>query len=67
VEVPSFGAFLNGYSVFAAPPTEDFSSRTVTRSPRRASSVAATSPLWPAPTMTTSVLLSDIGVTIPWG
>lgn len=48
------GAFEKGNSVRQAPPTMSFSSSTSTRSPCLASSVAATRPLWPAPTISTS-------------
>ena len=54
MEVDRPGTRLKGRSVRAAPPATSFSSRTRTSSPRRASISAATSPLWPAPTTTTS-------------
>src|SRR3954451_24740579 len=44
----------HGCSVVAAPPTLARRSRTVTRAPRRESRPAATRPLWPPPTTTTS-------------
>lgn len=55
MEVPNFGALGKGYSVLAAPPTVDFSSKTVTFNLRRAKKVAATRALCPAPTKITSV------------
>src|SRR3954452_15342013 len=54
VDCRSPGTFGNGVSVRAAPPTTSAASRTITDRPARASSVAATSALWPAPTTTTS-------------
>src|SRR3954453_23944494 len=44
----------HGRSDTAAPPTWSRRSRTTTERPARASSAAATSPLWPPPTMHTS-------------
>src|SRR4051794_23546431 len=58
VEVPSEGARENGRSVLHAPPTVALSSSTVTERPARASSTAATRPLWPAPMIRTSVCTS---------
>ena len=55
VEQPRRGAFVKGYSVRAAPPMDEDFSRTVTDRPDLASMAAATSPLCPAPTTTTSV------------
>src|SRR5947207_1093986 len=60
VDVPSFGALANGNSVLAAPPTIAFSSSTMTVNPARAKNTAATSPLWPAPTMAISVCSCDM-------
>src|SRR5690348_12938022 len=54
VEVPRPGALRNGRSVRAAPPTTACCSRTRTARPARARSSAATRPLCPAPTTTTS-------------
>src|SRR6478735_2543072 len=54
VEVPRLGALAKGRSVRAAPPTTSLSSSTTTWRPARAKRSAATRPLCPAPTTTTS-------------
>src|SRR4051794_36443401 len=54
VDWPRPGTLVNGRSVRVAPPSTFAASRTTTSSPARASRIAETRPLWPAPMMTTS-------------